>query len=528
MTATPARAGREAADDGADDFVLRMRRTTVRFGPVVANAEVDFDLRRGETHALLGENGAGKTTLMRVLAGLIRADEGEILIDGAPARIDSVPAAARAGIGMVHQHFMLVPSMTVAENVCLGLREAGRIKVDVKSVSARLAELSREHGLSLEPGARVGDLSVGQQQRVEIVKALYRQARILILDEPTAVLTPGEARSLLTVLRSLAARGTGIVFISHKLGEVLAVADRVSVLRRGRLVGTLVADSTDAAHLATLMVGREIAAVGDVPRAPGAEPVDLTARPALELRGLRLKGSGRGESARLDGLSLQVRAGEIVGVAGVDGNGQRELAETVCGLTALTAGDVLVDGIDVSRAPVARRMAAGLAHVPEDRQRTGLVLDLSIADNLALDIVSPIPVSRRGWLRRKQIAASARRLIEDYDIRCSGPGQKVRELSGGNQQKVLLAREVAREPKALVVCQPTRGLDIGAIEYVHARLRALRDQGCAILLISSELDEVLALSDRVATLYRGRLMSVTERERVRMERLSLEMAGEPG
>jgi ABC-type uncharacterized transport system ATPase subunit len=502
------------------DHVLQMRRTTVRFGPVIANSEVDFDLLRGEIHALLGENGAGKTTLMRVLAGLIRSDSGDILIDGELAAIDSVPTASQAGIGMVHQHFMLVPSMTVAENVCLGLPGAGRIKVDVKRVSTELAALSEQHGLSIDPTEKVSDLSVGQQQRVEIIKALYRRARILILDEPTAVLTPAEADSLLGVLRSLAAQSTSIVFISHKLGEVLAVADRVSVLRRGRLIRTVAAADTDRKELAALMVGREMAA-GVASQRPSS---DHLVPPALELREVRL--ADRGTVARLDGVSLNVRPGEIVGIAGVDGNGQRELAEVICGLTPLSSGQVLINGNDASSFAVIKRMTAGLAHVPEDRQRTGLVLDLSIADNLALEVMSAAPVSRRGWLQRKAMRSVAQQLITDYDIRCSGPDQAVRELSGGNQQKVLLAREVTRDPKVLVVSQPTRGLDIGAIEYVHFQLRRLRRQGCAILLISSELDEVLALSDRIATLYAGRLMSMTERANIQLDALGLEMAGQ--
>jgi ABC-type uncharacterized transport system ATPase subunit len=502
------------------DHVLQMRQTTVRFGPVIANSDVDFDLRRGEIHALLGENGAGKTTLMRVLAGLIRADSGEILIDGSLAEIDSVPAASQAGIGMVHQHFMLVPSMTVAENVCLGLPSAGRVKVDVRRVSAELAALSEKHGLRIDPTAKVNDLSVGQQQRVEIIKALYRQARILILDEPTAVLTPAEADSLLGVLRSLAAQGTSVVFISHKLGEVLAVADRVSVLRRGRLIETVDAADTDVKKLAELMVGREVA-VGEASQRPSSEQ---PARPVLELRDLRFK--DRSAVARLDGFSLSLYPGEIVGIAGVDGNGQRELAEVICGLAPLASGQVLINGSDVSGSSVVKRMAAGLAHVPEDRQRTGLVLDMSVADNLALEVMSAAPMSRRGWLQKKAMRSVAQQLIADYDIRCSGPDQAVRELSGGNQQKVLLAREMTLDPKVLVVSQPTRGLDIGAIDYIHSRLRTLRDRGCAILLISSELDEVLVLSDRIGTLYAGRLMSVTERTNIQMDALSLEMAGQ--
>ncbi|KPI05277.1 Monosaccharide-transporting ATPase [Actinobacteria bacterium OK074] len=509
----------EAAAGAMPEHVLDMRGITIRFGPVVANEAVDFQLRAGEIHALLGENGAGKTTLMRVLAGLVRADGGEVLLHGRPQRYRSPADAADAGIGMVHQHFMLVPSMTVAENVCLGLPSAGRVFPDVARVARELAELSRRHGLDLDPHAKVERLSVGQQQRVEIVKALHRRARILILDEPTAVLTPGEADSLLAVLRSLAAQGTGIVFISHKLREVMAVADRVTVLRRGRRVGTCATADVTAAELAALMVGREVRVPDRTPRPAADGP------PVLELSGAGLV--DRGGVVRLDDVSLTVRAGEILGIAGVDGNGQRELTRAVCGLQRLTSGRIRIRGTDVTADSAARRIAAGLAHVPEDRQHTGLVLELTIAENAALEVMAQEPVSRRGWLRPKAMRAAAEQLVRDYDIRCSGPDQPVRELSGGNQQKVLLAREVAREPAVLVVSQPTRGLDIGAIEYVHGQLRALRDRGCAVLLVSTELDEILELSDRVAVLYGGRVMSVTDRADVRLDELGLHMAGRP-
>jgi simple sugar transport system ATP-binding protein len=469
---------------------------------------------------------------MRVLAGLIRPDSGELLVHGSPVRFRSVADATAAGIGMVHQHFMLVPSMTVAENVCLGLPTARRVFPEVRRVARELAELSRRHGLELDPEARVAHLSVGQQQRVEILKAVYRGARILILDEPTAVLTPQEADSLLAVLRSLtamkpaesaqsafsamkpaesaqptySAQETSIVFISHKLREVMAIADRVTVMRRGRGVGTHRTADTSGSELASLMVGREV---------EEAAPRDQTppdSDPVLTIRQARV--ADRRGVLRLDGITLDLRPGEILGVAGVDGNGQRELAEAISGTQRLTSGSITLEP-----------QSATVAHVPEDRQRTGLVMDMSITDNAMLEVAEKRPNSRRGWINPKAMRSATEQLIERYDIRCSGPDQKVRELSGGNQQKLLLAREIAREPAVLVVSQPTRGLDIGAIEYVHGQLRALRDRGCAILLISTELDEILALSDRVAVLFGGRVMAVTDRAGVRISEIGLQMAG---
>ncbi|MCW6005708.1 ABC transporter ATP-binding protein [Micromonospora sp. CPCC 205371] len=497
--------------------IVHMRDITVRFGSVVANDAVSFDLRAGEVHALLGENGAGKTTLMRVLAGLIRPVSGTLAIGSRPMRLRSVADATAAGIGMVHQHFMLVPSMTVAENACLGRPAGHRMLVDVRRAARDLAELSHRYGLAVDPTAKVGQLSVGQQQRVEILKAVYRGARVLILDEPTAVLTPQEADSLLDVLRSMVAQGTSMVLISHKLREVMATADRVTVMRRGRTVGTYRTADVSAPELASLMVGREVpVSTGPVRPRTGGDTV-------LELRGARV--TDRRGVPRLDDVTLRLRAGEILGIAGVDGNGQRELAMVIAGTEPLTGGSIHLRGRDVSHASPATRIAHGLAHVPEDRQGTGLVLDLSITDNAVLEVAAHPPHSRRGWLNRAAMRAATQELIDRYDIRCSGPDQKVRELSGGNQQKLLLAREIAREPAALLVSQPTRGLDIGAIEYVHGQLRGLRERGCGILLISTELDEILALADRVAVLYGGRITALTDRADVRVEELGLRMAG---
>ena len=512
---------------------VQLRDITVRFGAVVANDAVSLDLRAGEVHALLGENGAGKTTLMRVLAGLIRPDSGQLTIGGRPVRLRSVADATAAGIGMVHQHFMLVPSMTVAENVCLGL-PSRRIFSDIRGVARELAELSHRYGLEVDPRAKVAQLSVGQQQRVEILKAVYRGARVLVLDEPTAVLTPQETDSLLEVLRAMVARGTSMVFISHKLREVMAIADRVTVMRGGRRVATLPAAGSSAAQLASLMVGRDVTAASlpDSRPAAGHEPAG-TRPTAPVLRLERARVVDRQGVVRLDGVTLDLLPGEILGVAGVDGNGQRELATAIAGTRRLASGTISLRGRDISYAAPASRIAAGLAHVPEDRQQAGLVMDLSIAENALLEVagrgsppgVTGPPIARRGWLDRAAMQAATRQLIAGYDIRCSGPDQKVRQLSGGNQQKVLLARAIARKPAVLVVSQPTRGLDIGAIEYVHGQLRALRDSGCAILLISTELDEVLALSDHVAVLFGGRVTAVTDRAEVRIDELGLRMAG---
>jgi general nucleoside transport system ATP-binding protein len=478
--------------------VLELRGITKRFpGGVVANDGVDFDLRRGEVHALLGENGAGKSTLMSVLYGLIRPDEGEMHVDGRPVVIDTPSQAIDLGIGMVHQHFMLVPVMTVAENIVLANEPRRGALFDARAAAARVRELSDRYGLAVDPDATVEDVTVGMQQRVEILRALYRGARILVLDEPTAVLTAQEARELFRVLEALKADGTAIVFISHKLGEVLAVADRVTVLRRGRRVDTVFTEGATEASLARLMVGRDVLMRVDKEPSHRGEP-------ALEVRDLTVRDDRGLEAVRE--ASLTVHAGEIVAVAGVDGNGQAELVDAITGLRRAASGAVLLGGDDVTGSSARSMVHLGVSHIAEDRQRRGLVLDFTLAENLALREYDTPKLSRHGWLSTRRMARRAAGLLREYDVRGGGPATLASALSGGNQQKCVVAREIAADPRVLVAAQPTRGLDVGAIEFVHRRLVAERDAGRAILLVSLELDEVRALADRILVIYEGRIV----------------------
>ena len=499
--------------------LVELRGITKRFpGGTLANDAIDLDLRRGEILALLGENGAGKSTLMGILYGLLRPDAGEIRLRGEPVRFRSPRDAIRHGLGMVHQHFMLVPTFTVAENFVLG-RPSPRwpLLEDRRAVAARIAGLARRHGLAVDPDARVDRLSVGQQQRVEILKALYRGAEILILDEPTAVLTPQEADELLAVLRGLAAAGRSVVFISHKLDEVLRVADRVAVLRDGRLVATLPAGSTSAPELGRLMVGREV-------RPSAAARSGERGEPRLVLEGVAAA-DDRGVTA-LRGVDLRVHAGEIVGVAGVDGNGQRELEEVVAGLRPVLEGRVLLAGRDATAAPVRERLAAGLGYVPSDRHGRALLHDASLADNLVLERVGRSPFSRAGLLDRAAIARHARRLVRGVRRQAGrSVGSPAGRLSGGNAQKLVLARALSRDPSVLLVCQPTRGVDLGAVERLHAEILRRRDAGAAILLISTELSEVMALADRILVLYEGRIAGERAGAAATAEELGLLMGG---
>jgi general nucleoside transport system ATP-binding protein len=478
-------------------LVLEMRHITKRFPGIVANDDVGLDLVEGEVHALLGENGAGKSTLMNILYGLYHPDEGEILIKGKPVRLGSPNAAIDAGVGMVHQHFMLIPVMTVAENIVLAQEPTtGGVFLDISEAERRVKEISDRYGLAVDPHARIDRITVGQQQRVEILKALYREADILVLDEPTAVLTPQEARELFEVIRGLTERGKSIIFISHKLNEVLEIADRITVLRRGKLIETLPAEGATEESLARLMVGREVLLrVAKTPAHP--------AEPLLEVEDLRVVDDRGIEKVR--GISLEVRAGEIVGIAGIDGNGQSELIDAMTGLMPVESGTVRVAGNEVTTESARGHLEAGLGHIPEDRQRRGLVLEYSIAENIALHDYRAAPASRFGWLFPRRLVERARALIREFDVRGGGPTTRAGGLSGGNQQKVVLAREIDRDPRVLIAAQPTRGLDVGAIEFVHRRLIEERDEGRAILLVSLELDEVLSLSDRVLVMFEGEI-----------------------
>jgi ABC-type uncharacterized transport system ATPase subunit len=477
---------------------LELRGITKRFGSLVANNAIDFELKRGEIHALLGENGAGKSTLMNVLYGLHQPDEGEIRLDGEPVRIDSARRAIQLGIGMVHQHFMLVPVMTVAENLVLGSEPHNGPLLDFKAAAARTRELSERFGLAVDPDVRVEDLGVGSQQRVEILRALFRGAKVLVLDEPTAVLTAQEAQDLFGVLRTLKADGTSIVFISHKLNEVLDVSDRVTVLRRGEKIDTVETEGATERSLARLMVGRDVLLrVEKQPREPGEVLLEVEGVSGTDDRGL----------PAVRDVSLTVRAGEIVGLAGVDANGQSELIEVLTGLRKPTAGSIRVAGRDVTGCSPRETLAAGMGHIAEDRHRRGLVLEFSLAENLSLRDYRRPGFSRYGWLSPRKMAERAKGLLRDYDVRGGEAGTRAASLSGGNQQKCVIARELSANPRVLIAAQPTRGLDVGAIEFVHRRLVEERDAGRAILLASLELEEIRSLSDRVLVMYEGRIVA---------------------
>lgn len=478
---------------------------------------MDLAVEWGQVHALLGENGAGKSTLMNVVYGLVRRDAGEISFDGQHVEIHGPQDAIRLGIGMVHQHFMLIPRLSVVENIILGREIAGAtgfIEVDRASRSVR--ELSERYGLAVDPRARVQDLTVGLQQRVEIVKALYRGARLLILDEPTAALTPQETDGLFAIVRSLTREGNAIIFITHKLGEVMAVADRITVMRRGKVVATTTPAETKPTELAQMMVGRPV--LLRVVKGP-AHPGDAV----LNVEDLVVQDDRR--HTAVEGVSLEVRAGEIVGVAGVEGNGQNEMVEAILGLRPTRAGRVVLNGRPITHSSTRRRLRSGLGNVPADRHRMGLILELPVSDNLVLSDYDEAPYANGIVRRLKAIRNYAVRLIKSFDIRAQGPDQPVGSLSGGNQQKVVLARELGTQPRALIASQPTRGLDVGSIEFVHNRLVSQRDAGLAVLLVSSELDEVLSLADRVAVLYRGRIVAVLEGDAADRDRIGLLMAG---
>jgi ABC-type uncharacterized transport system ATPase subunit len=494
---------------------VELKGVTKRFGTFVANDRINLVVEPGQIHCLLGENGAGKSTLMNVLFGLLRADEGEIVIDGEPVRFANSGEAVRHGIGMVHQHFMLVPVFTVAENVVLGFEPTKSFnRLDYKTADAQIRDLSQKFGLDVNPDAVVEDLPVGLQQRVEILKALSHDAELLILDEPTAVLTPQEIDALMGIMRSLAKDGKSILFITHKLKEVRAVADVITVIRQGRVVDTVLPSETEN-QLAALMVGREVNLTVNKESTKLGEPV-------LEIRDVVVR-DDRG-LAVVNGVSLDVHAGEIVALAGIQGNGQTELAEAISGLRHIESGSITLRGEDITNHTPREILDAGLGHVPEDRQRDGLVLSMTVADNLVLNTPRRAPFARRGTRNLKAVVQNASDLVERFDIRTTGIDATAGSLSGGNQQKVIVARELSRPLTCLLASQPTRGLDVGSIEYVHRQIVNERNEGLGVFIISSELDEVIALGDRIAVMHAGKIMGIVDPSTSR-EDIGLLMAG---
>ncbi|HTW20452.1 MAG TPA: ABC transporter ATP-binding protein [Mycobacteriales bacterium] len=495
---------------------LELEGITKRFGTLVANDGIDLTVEPGEIHCLLGENGAGKSTLMNVLFGLLKADSGEIKVDGKVVHFDDPGDAIAVGIGMVHQHFMLVPVFSVAENVVLGFEPTRPLGfLDRQKAREDIRRLSSEFGLEVDPDAIVEKLPVGLQQRVEIVKALMRDVSLLILDEPTAVLTPQEIEGLFTIMRSLSSTGRSILFITHKLKEVLAVADRITVMRQGKVIGTTTPAEADEETLASMMVGRDVdLVVHKEPAKPGETVLELSGLTIADERGITV----------VNDVDLDVRAGEIVALAGVQGNGQTELSEALLGLLPVYSGSIKVGGKDLTKATPREALRAGIAYIPEDRQLEGLVLNMSIADNLVLDLHNVPPYARHGARNLTEVRQSAERKLGEFDIRATSVETPVGTLSGGNQQKVVAARELSRPVRLLVAAQPTRGLDVGSIEYVHRRIVEERDGGMAVLLVSSELDEILALADRVAVMYRGGIVGVVPPS-VGREQIGLMMAG---
>ncbi|USK76584.1 ABC transporter ATP-binding protein [Peribacillus frigoritolerans] len=498
------------------EYVIEMLNIRKEFPGIVANDNVTLQVKKGEIHALLGENGAGKSTLMNVLFGLYQPEQGEIRVNGKPVKITSPNIANDLGIGMVHQHFMLVDPFTVTENIILGKEPSKAGKIDLKEASEEVRKLSEQYQLRVDPYAKIADISIGMQQRVEILKTLYRGAEILIFDEPTAVLTPQEIKELIYIMKALIKEGKSIILITHKLKEIMEVCDRVTVIRKGQGIGTVNVNETNPNELASLMVGREVLFKTEK---TAATPSDVV----LEVQELEVKDS-RGVSA-VRNLDLTVRAGEIVGIAGVDGNGQSELIEALAGLRKTTAGSIMLNGKEIRNLKPRKITEAGVGHIPEDRHKHGLVLDYSIGENIVLQTYYQRPFSKSGILNSKKIFEKARSLIKSYDVRTPSEYTPARALSGGNQQKAIIGREVDRNPDLLIAAQPTRGLDVGAIEFIHKRLIEQRDAGKAVLLISFELEEIMNVSDRIAVIYEGEIVAIVDPKETTEQELGLLMAG---
>ncbi|MGT2926274.1 ABC transporter ATP-binding protein [Streptococcus cuniculipharyngis] len=496
--------------------VIEMREITKKFGDFVANDHINLMVKKGEIHALLGENGAGKSTLMNMLAGLLEPTSGEIAIKGEVVKIDSPSKSNSLGIGMVHQHFMLVEAFTVAENIILGNETTKNGVLDLKSASKEIKELSEKYGLAVDPSAKVEDISVGAQQRVEILKTLYRGADLLIFDEPTAVLTPSEIQELMEIMRNLVKEGKSIILITHKLDEIRAVANRVTVIRRGKSIQTVDVAGATAEDLAEMMVGRSVSF--KTAKKP-AEPKEVV----LSIKDLVVN-ENRGIPA-VKNLSLDVRAGEIVGIAGIDGNGQSELIQAITGLRKVKSGSITIKGQEVTKMTTRQITELNVGHIPEDRHRDGLVLPMTLAENIALQTYYKEPLSKKGILDYKKINDYAKQLMQEFDVRGANELVPAKGFSGGNQQKAIIAREVDRNPDLLLVSQPTRGLDVGAIEYIRKRLIAERDKGKAVLVVSFELDEILDVSDRIAVIHDGHIKGIVTPETTNKQELGILMAG---
>ncbi|HGP3674643.1 TPA: ABC transporter ATP-binding protein [Bacillus pacificus] len=501
------------------EYVIEMNNITKVFPGIVANDDITLQVKQGEIHALLGENGAGKSTLMNVLFGLYQPEQGEIKIKGKPVKITNPNIANDLGIGMVHQHFMLVHNFTVTENIILGNEPKKNGEIAVEEAAKEIKQLSEQYGLAVDPHAKIEDISVGMQQRVEILKTLYRGAEILIFDEPTAVLTPQEIHELIQIMKKLVQEGKSIILITHKLKEIMEVCDRCTIIRKGKGIGTVDVAETDEHKLAELMVGRQV----------NFKTEKIEAKPMEEVLSIaNLIVHDTRKLPAVKGLDLTVRAGEIVGIAGIDGNGQSELIEAITGLRKVESGSIAIKGKEITNWPVRRITEEGIGHIPEDRHKHGLVLDFSVRDNIVLQTYYKNPFSKKGILNFSKITEKAKALIEQFDVRTPSEQTLARALSGGNQQKAIIAREVDRNPDLLIAAQPTRGLDVGAIEFIHKKLIEQRDNGKAVLLLSLELDEILNVSDRVAVIYEGKIVAIVDAKETNEQQLGLLMAGGTG